>query len=166
MGRVGGLLRGVVFGVISFYWGSGATFGLDTIGGKIEQMARADKRRPSFVAVWGRRGAQGRRCRSGLGPDLTVGRRLARRPMLIFGRFAAVVAGTIWSGPGRRGRSDGERGGHAAEAHGHQASAVAPLGASRSSYWEHLFAVAIRGFTRSGGSLPEQPCSLTGGLQD
>ena len=40
---------GLIFAAISFYWGSGGTIGLDTIGGSIESMARAGD--PAILAA-------------------------------------------------------------------------------------------------------------------
>ncbi|WP_370080245.1 DUF3995 domain-containing protein [Streptacidiphilus sp. MAP12-16] len=42
---------GLVFALISFYWGCGGTLGLDTVGGTIEQQARAHEV-GILVVVW------------------------------------------------------------------------------------------------------------------
>jgi hypothetical protein len=42
---------GLIFAAISFYWGSGGTFGLNTIGGSIEAMARRGDA-AIYAAVW------------------------------------------------------------------------------------------------------------------
>lgn len=42
---------GVAFAAISFYWGSGGTVGLDTVGGSLESLAQGHDR-TIFVAVW------------------------------------------------------------------------------------------------------------------
>jgi hypothetical protein len=42
---------GVIFAAISFYWGSGGTVGLDTVGGSLESLTQGHDR-TIFVAVW------------------------------------------------------------------------------------------------------------------
>jgi len=42
---------GLIFALISFYWGCGGTIGLDTVGGSIERLAR-EHSASILVAVW------------------------------------------------------------------------------------------------------------------
>jgi len=86
-----------VFAAISFYWGSGGTAALDTIGGMIERMARAGD--PSiYVVVW----VTGLLRLAGAALALALvrprGRRLPRRPVTVLGWAAAVLLTLIFHG--------------------------------------------------------------------
>lgn len=81
---------GLIFAAISFYWGSGGTFGLDTIGGSIEAMARRGDA-AIFAAVWitGALKLFGAVLASALVREW--GRRLPQRPLLALAWAAAVL---------------------------------------------------------------------------
>ncbi len=143
---------GVVFGIISFYWGSGGTLGLDTIGGKIEQMARAHDT-AIFVAVWAAGVLKVVGAVLALALIRPWGRRLARRPVVILGWLAAIVL-TLYGAVLVVGDALGASG---------AVTLSKPVAAKPLLWhlwvwdmlflvWGILFAVAIRGFTRSGGS--------------
>jgi Protein of unknown function (DUF3995) len=87
---------GLVFAAISFYWGSGGTLGLDTIGGSIESMGRAHD--PIIlVGVWvtGFMKVLGALFALALVSDW--GTRLPRRLIAILGWAAAAVL-TLYGG--------------------------------------------------------------------
>lgn len=81
---------GLVFALISFYWGAGGTVGLDTIGGTIERLALAHNT-AIFVAVW----VTGLLKLAGAILALALvrpwGGRLPRRPVSVLAWTAAVL---------------------------------------------------------------------------
>ena len=85
---------GLVFAAISFYWGSGGTVGLNTIGGSIEAMARRGDA-SILAAVW----ITGVLKLFGAVLVLALvrqwGRRLPQRPLLVLA-WAATVLLTLY----------------------------------------------------------------------
>lgn len=87
---------GLIFAAVSFYWGSGGTVGLDTIGGSIESMAKAGD--PTiFAAVWITGVLKLVGAALGLALVQPWGWRLPRRAVLTLG-WAASVLLTLYGG--------------------------------------------------------------------
>ncbi len=98
---------GLVFAGISFYWGLGGGLGVDTLGGTLEQLARA--RDPAIIpAVWVTGFLKVAGALLALALVEPWGRRLPRPLLLLLGSGAAavltlygglLVAGGRWSRP-------------------------------------------------------------------
>lgn len=87
---------GLVFAGVSFYWGLGGTLGVDTLGGSLEQLARA--RDPAIVAwVWVTGFLKVVGALLALALVSTWGERLPRLPVALLGWGAAAVL-TLYGG--------------------------------------------------------------------
>jgi amino acid transporter len=71
---------GVLYALVSAYWGAGGTLGLDTLGGELEDLAR--DRDPALIAVvWLTAGLKAIGAVLALAVVQPWGRRLPRRPL-------------------------------------------------------------------------------------
>lgn len=87
---------GLFFAVISFYWGSGGTVGLDTIGGSIEKLAKQGD--PAiYAAVWITGVLKVVGAALALALVQQWGLRLPRKPVLVLG-WAAAALPTLYGG--------------------------------------------------------------------
>lgn len=83
---------GLIFALISFYWGCGGTIGLNTVGGSIARLARQHLGRGL-----GHRSAQAGRCCARPRSGTAVGQQAARRLVTLLGWTAAVLL-TLYGG--------------------------------------------------------------------